>query len=310
MNTIKWGKQQGKQRFQCKNCGILFTGSNKFVRSSNRFIWFERWVIKRRTIDDLVQESSYSKRTLKRYFNTYLSKPPVLSVYPCEKLNLMIDGTYFSNDICLVIYRDATIKFTQLYRFSDGEHYTEIKEDLLNLLKLDVQIESVTSDGHKSILKAVKEVLPDVALQRCLVHIQRDCRIWLTQNPKSIAGRPLKQITSRLHLIETCYEKSFWLLDLKTWYDKHVDFINEKSYNPDTNRYWFTHKMVRRSFMTIKRALPNMFHYLDNPRIPKSTNSIESFFCHMKGHLNIHRGLSYNHRKQYLMWYLYFKNRM
>ena len=67
--------------------------------------------------------------------------------------------------------------------------------------------------------------------------------------------------------------------------------------------------MVRRSFMTIKRALPNMFHYLDNPNIPKSSNSIESFFGHMKGHLNIHRGLSYKHRKQYLMWYLYFKNK-
>ena len=38
--------------------------------------------------------------------------------------------------------------------------------------------------------------------------------------------------------------------------------------------------------MTIKRALPNMFHYLDNTKIPKTTNSIESFFGHMKGHFN------------------------
>ena len=83
----------------------------------------------------------------------YLSQPPKLSVYPSEKVNLLIDGTYFSNGICLVLYRDATIKFTQLYRLTDGEHYLEIKEDLENLLELGVQIESVTSDGHKSILK-------------------------------------------------------------------------------------------------------------------------------------------------------------
>jgi len=51
-----------------------------------------------------------------------------------------------------------------------------------------------------------------------------------------------------------------------------------------------------------------MFAYSDNRMIPKSSNSIESFFGHMKGHLNIHRGLSYEYRKQYLMWYLYFKN--
>ena len=33
----------------------------------------------------------------------------------------------------------------------------EIKEDLDNLIKLGVQIESITTDGHKSILKAIKK---------------------------------------------------------------------------------------------------------------------------------------------------------
>lgn len=259
-------------------------------------------------MEQLVQESRYSNRTLRRYFYAYLSKPPKLSIYPSEQVNLLIDGTYFSNGICLVLYRDATIKFTQLYRFSDGEHYIEIKEDLQNLLLLGVQIQSITCDGHKSILKAIKEVLPDTVLQRCLVHIQRDCRIWLTNRPKSLAGYDLKKISSKIHLITTYDELSYWLLSLDKWHQNYKEYINEKSYNPETGRYWYTHKMVRRAFMTIKRALPNMFHYLDNPRIPKSTNSIESFFGHMKGHLNIHRGLSYKHRKQYLMWYLYFKN--
>lgn len=142
-----------------------------------------------------------------------------------------------------------------------------------------------------------------------MVHLQRDCKIWLTKNPKSIAGYELKEISSEMHLITTHYEQSFWLLRLHNWHEKHKEFINQKSYNVETGRYWFTHKMVRRAFMTIKRALPNMFHYLDNTKIPKSTNSIESFFGHLKGHLNIHRGLSYQHRKQYIMWYLFFKNK-
>lgn len=308
LNTIKWGNRQNRQRYKCKNCGILFTSKNKGVSESNRFIWFKKWVIGRRTIEQLVTEIGCSERTIRRLFYGYLSHPPKLSIYPSQKVNLLIDGTYFSNGICLVLYRDATIKFTQLYRFSDGEHYVEIKEDLENLIQLGVQIESVTCDGHKSMLKAIKEVLPEVTLQRCLVHIQRDCRIWLTKNPKSSAGYQLKQITSEMHLIETQNQANLWLLKLDHWHEIYKDYINQKSYNNDTGRYWYTHKMVRRSFMTIKRALPNMFHYLDNPKIPKSTNSIESFFGHMKGHLNIHRGLSYKHRKQYLMWYLYFKN--
>jgi len=73
LDTIKWGKQQSKQRFKCKNCDILFTSQNKSVTKSNRFIWFQKWIIGRRTIDDLAKESSYSKRTLKRYFNDYSS---------------------------------------------------------------------------------------------------------------------------------------------------------------------------------------------------------------------------------------------
>jgi AraC-like DNA-binding protein len=309
LSTIKWSKRNNKQRYKCKDCGILFTNTKTSISKSNRFVWFEKWIIGRRTITQLSKESGYSARTLKRYFNDYLSKPPRLSIYPSEKVNLLIDGTYFSNGICLVLYRDATIKFTQLYRLTDGEHYTEIKEDLENLLALGVQIESVTSDGHKSILKAFKTAIPEAIIQRCLVHVQRDCKIWLTKHPKSFAGYDLKQITSKIHSITSHYELSFWLLELYNWHEAYKEYINEKSHNPETGRYWYTHKMVRRSFMTIKRALPNMFHYLDNPKIPKSTNSIESFFGHMKGHLNIHRGLSYKHRKQYIIWYLYLKNK-
>lgn len=51
-----------------------------------------------------------------------------------------------------------------------------------------------------------------------------------------------------------------------------------------------------------------MFHYLDNARVAKSTNGLESFFGHLKGHLAVHRGLSIKHRKNFIQWYLYFKN--
>ena len=94
----------------------------------------ENGVIGRRILAQFVEESGHSERTLGRYFEDYLSKPPVLSIYPSQKVNLIIDGTYFKNGICLVLYRDNTIKFTQLYRLTNGEHYTEIKGDLLNLL--------------------------------------------------------------------------------------------------------------------------------------------------------------------------------
>jgi len=220
----------------------------------------------------------------------------------------LIDGTYFTQDLCLIVYRDNTIKFTQLYRLTDGEWYDEIKEDLENLLALNVQIESITCDGHRSILKAISKVCEDVKLQRCIIHIQRMCSIWLSSNPQSNAGIDLRRIISKLHLVKSETQKQIWLRQLVDWYQEYQDFVNEKSYNPETGRYWYKHKMVRRSFTVIRKALPNMFQYLENPRIPKSTNGLESFFGHLKSNLRIHRGLSKQHKRNFIKWYLYFRN--
>lgn len=308
MNVIKWGTQLGKQRYKCLNCGIFFTSSNIATKRSNQEVWFKHWVIGRQTISQISIDSGYSERTLKRMFSDYLNKLPILSVKPSEKVNLLIDGTYFSNDLCLIIYRDNTIKFTQLYRLTDGEWYEEMKEDLENLIKLGVQIESITCDGHKALLKSIRKVCKHVVVQRCIIHVQRMCRIWLTMNPKSKAGFELKEIVNQLHKIDNKEQWGYWVVSLINWHEQHQGFINEKSYNKDTGRYWYTHKMVRRSFSVIKKALPDMFQYLDNERIPKSTNGLESFFGHLKSHVTLHRGLSKEHRKSFIRWYLYYKN--
>ena len=127
--------------------------------------------------------------------------------------------------------------------------------------------------------------------------------------PQSEAGKELRLIVSQLHLIKTALERDYWIVRIVRWYEKHQFFVNEKSFHHETARYWFKHKLVRRSFMVIKKALPDMFHYIDNPRIPKTTNGLESFFGHLKNHLTVHRGLSNAHRRNFLKWYLYFKNK-
>ena len=156
-----------------------------------------------------------------------------MPLHPKEQLNLLIDGTYFSNDICLIVYRDNTIKFTQLYRLTSGEYYHEIKEDIDNLLGLNIKIESITCDGHRAILKAIKQSCKDVILQRCVVHIERECRIWLTTNPKSIAGLELLRIVKKLSLITHHHQSQEWIIELYNWYEQHKNYINEKSFSKD-----------------------------------------------------------------------------
>jgi transposase-like protein len=169
-------------------------------------------------------------------------------------------------------------------------------------------LKAITTDGHKSILKAIKKSLPDVIVQRCLVHIQRMCLLWLTRFPKHNAGMELRRLVLTLLQIKTENDRLFWTKELEQWYQHHKDYLQEKSYNEITGRYWHTHKLLRRSYFTIKRALPNMFHYLSNPKIPHTTNGIEGFFSHLKNHLDLHRGLTIEHRINFIKWYVYLSN--
>jgi len=305
--VIRWGKQNGKQRFKCKNCGILFTQNRPEQKVRNRFSWFKKWVLERQTYKTLCRDSGYSKDTLQRTFYTILESSPILKIIRREKVNLRMDATYF-NQFCMVAYQDDYDGYTQLIRFTDGEHVEEIKEDLTNLLLLGVKLESITCDGHKSILKAIKTTDKNIIVQRCLVHIQRMCLIWLTKYPQHPAGQELRRHILLLLKIKTQNDKIWWINELNLWYKRHNDYINEKTINPETLRYWYTHKLLRRSYFTIKRALPNMFHYLDNPQIPCTTNGIEGYFSHLKNHLDLHRGLTLKNRINFIKWYIYFSN--
>lgn len=285
----------------------MFTRNAPDQKQWNRFIWFKKWILERQTFKTLSRDSGLSIDTLQRFFYNFLEQSPSVKILKRSNVHLQLDATYFEQ-FCMLCYQDHDERYTQLIRFSSGEHYEEIKEDLNNLIQLGVQIESITTDGHKSILKAIKKSLPDVTVQRCLVHIQRMCLLWLTRFPKHPAGIELRQLVLMLLKIQTDNDRIYWTHQLENWYKKHKVYLQEKTIHEATGRYWYTHKLLRRSFFTIKRALPNMFHYLANPAIPHTTNSIEGFFSHLKNHLDLHRGLTPQHRIGFIKWYVYLSN--
>ena len=198
-----------------------------------------------------------------------------------------MDATYFSQ-FCLVVYQED--------------------KDLTKLLLLGVKLERITCDGAKSILKAIQKTNKDIVVQRCLVPIQRMCLIWLTKYPKHQSEQELRRHILLFLKIRTNNDRTWWINELNLWHERYKAYINEKTINPETERYWYTHKLLRRSYFTIKRALPNMFHYLENPNIPKTTNGIEGYFSHLKNHLDLHRGLTLKNRINFIKWYIYFSN--
>ena len=178
---------------------MLFTRNNKGVKESNEFIWFTKWVLGRRTFNDLVTESGYSKSTLQRLFKVYLSKPPRFIIKYKTGLRLIIDGTYFGRTLCLILYYDSAHRYALYFRYSTNEFYKELKEDLQILKSLRIEVLSVTCDGKKSIIRAVRNIYEQATLQRCTVHVQRNVRNWLTRKPKSEGDQKHRYLISFCH---------------------------------------------------------------------------------------------------------------
>ena len=76
-----------------------------------------------------------------------------------------------------------------------------------------------------------------------------------------------------------------------------ASFLRKGQYPERQGTSSYTHDKLRKAYFHIWRALPDMFSFIDNPRIPKSTNALESFFGHLKDNLRLHRGLSLEHHK-------------
>lgn len=256
------------------------------------------------TVEIISKKERVSKSTVRRKIYFYLNNPPITKISNIKESHLLIDATYFKKNNCLTIYFDLNKNIPLLWRYSSGEITDEIISDLYVIKEKGIIIKSVTSDGHKSIKKAVSIVSPEVIHQRCLVHIERFVLTHLTKRPKTQAGQILRCIVRRLHKIDSSTERDIWVFCFNNWCKQYNDFLKEKSYDARGIHWWYTHKNLRKVVRHIENAFPDMFYYLDDRNIPKTTNGLEGRFNFLKHHLNSHRGLSKSKRKNYFDWYL------
>jgi hypothetical protein len=305
--VIKWGVRNGRQRFFCAACKKLFIRKNEGASRNQKLKLFRKWVIGKYTLKELSRESKKSIDTLRILFKKFLDDPPKPQVKPNLKCHLTIDGTYFKNNFCLLNYYDNDLKRLQYYRTVERENYCDYLSDLEFLKQVGLNIVSITSDGQKGLIKAVDNVFPNVIHQRCIIHIQRLSLAYLTRNPKTQAGIILRQLVKHLHKIDNHDKRDYWIFFFNEWCKKCNDFLKDRSISA-SGRKWYTHKLLRRTRSLIKNALPDMFHYLDNCHIPKSTNGLESRFSYLKNNLKIHRGLNRKNRRSFIIWYNYFKH--
>jgi hypothetical protein len=249
-----------------------------------------------------------SERSISRLFKRFLQQAPEIAIKSKTHVHLIIDATYLPNGICLILYFDHDIRYVQLYRTSNQEKLREIKQDLQALKTLGMNVYSVTCDGHKSILKAIIKVYPDAIIQRCLVHVKRQCGLYLRRKPKLLASQELLVIVNKLPAVKTFEQCSYWLLSLHHWYQHHKETLLEESINEQKGDYRKTHEKLYSAYIHLYQAIPHLFCYLNDPEIPATSNRLESFFKHLKEKMLLHSGLRLDAKRNFIKWYLHFKN--
>jgi hypothetical protein len=162
-----------------------------------------------------------------------------------------------------------------------------------------MELKSCTVDGNPQAMRAFRAIWPDIVLQRCLVHVQRQGLMWCRRDPRRADARQLRKLFLRVTGIRDAAGRDRFLRDLAGWERRYGCRI---AAGPERGRVFSDLKRARSMLL---RALPDMFHYLDDPEIPWSTNALEGYFSRLKSHYRVHRGLKPGKRKQYFKWFFH-----
>ncbi|MBI5472220.1 MAG: transposase, partial [Ignavibacteriae bacterium] len=249
-------------------------------------VWFERWIIEGYTVRQLAQQSGHSASTLRRVIRYWLHRPTQLTPIASSALYLIFDGTFFDRHRGVFAVMNAE-RFCIVHgepTISEGP--AEMQRICANLRQRGITPKTATVDGNPHLIRALRRHWPSIIIQRCLVHVQRQGLSWCRRFPKRTDAKHLRLLFLRVMAIHTLDERDAFLADVRTWEERFGDRIGE------SRETGWVFSDLKRARSMLLAALPNMFHYLDDPNIQRSTNPLEGYFARLKQRYRQHRGLS------------------
>lgn len=291
--------RHGNQRWRCLRCGHTFGWTNLASKYRRHRVWFERWIVEGYTLRQLAQQSGHSIRTLQRIITYWLDRPPSCQRSLSDVRYLILDGTFLDRgrgvfavmdaEHCAVVYAEPCL--------SEGP---EPMHRICHTLAQRAAIpKSATVDGNPHLLKALRRQWASLVIQRCLVHIQRQGLSWCRRFPKRTDARHLRLLFLEVMNVHTREDRTSFLTHLQAWEHRYGCHIAR---SPETG--WVFSDLKRARSMLLA-ALPDMFHYLDDLKIPTSTNALEGYFARLKQRYRQHRGLAVHHREAYFRWFVH-----
>jgi len=270
---------------------------------------FREWVTEGYSVRQLADQSKKPKGHVRRDIRARLGAFRAMrvdEVFPGVS-RLMVDGYALPGGKILIAYYEYVLEKLVWFEIADRENKETALAGLLTLRdSFGYDVRSFTVDGGAGILAAVREAYPAAAVQRCLVHVQRQARTYLTDSPKSPAGKALRKIVRYESLTDA------WLFPrlLRAWETRYVAFLGEKTVFP-SGRWRYRHGNVRKAANHVRNALPCMYQAeaAGDPLIERSTNKLEGWFGTFtdEGVLE-HKGLSPERLPAFVAAWAYFRN--
>lgn len=216
--------------------------------------------------------------------------------------HLIFDGTFLHRPTSIVGLMNSSNSTIVTGKYGISENsIKQLNTFFVPLKEKGLKPISCTTDGNPQAILVLKTIWPEIIIQRCLVHIQRQGLMWCRRNPKRTDAKKLRDIFLKVPFIYSKQQRDEFLETVVIWektYGKFIEYSTEKG------------KIIsalKKARSMLGKAIPNMFHYLDNPNIPPTTNGLEGYFSRLKSHYRNHRGLSKNKLDNYFRWYFYFR---
>lgn len=246
------------------------------------------------TVEQLTKKLNRSEKWVRSQLDNHQVKPRVILPRP---IVVVADAMYFGKVWGMLVMRDPHGRENLYWQEIISESPSTYQQGIWKLQQQGFTVRALVIDGRRG----VKEGFPGLPIQMCQFHQLQIVNRRLTRKPKLQAGQELRAVA--LALSKSAEQEFIWLL--QGWFNRWANFLKEKTINPET-RYWtYTHRRIRSAYFSLRRNLPNLFTFERFPdfNIPKTTNCLEGVFSHVKTAARIHRGLT-RQRKRKLIEYL------
>lgn len=246
--------------------------------------------------------SGYSVTYLRQILLKELTKNPIDTNRLAGYKYLVFDGKYlFGRKYSLLTIYDALTNKPIASTIAKGENRAGIIPWLTNLKAQGLSPVAVTTDGLRAGVFSFREVWPDITTQRCLFHIKLQITAWARIPPRTELGKDLTNYVNQLFYVQTTTQANAFYEGYLVILEKHKDTIagldSAKTLERD----------LKRAVSVMRYALPDLFHYIDDPNIAKTTSGLEGYFKQIQNIRGFrHNGLTEEHLFNFIKWKIFY----